>query len=478
MPDKFNIKKYVRMLSVACGRKIFQGSILFLLLTGPFFQIIRTFRQDPPPYPESPFLGNGIFFSIISVMDHSLRNFLDYFYRDISGGPYSLKIFFFHFVEPLTSAVYAVANLFHPDSWNIYLFFSFLVPLIVAMVFGRFFCGYVCPMSIIVSLNLKLQNRYFKRGSSVSASPVKQSPWVSWYLFSLIAIVLLQPMLLQYILPPAIMQHAYTDFILFGQLTLWGLSFVLLFVLELARPAYFCRRLCPTGHFLNKLGKTRLVQIDYKPGVKCQSGCHLCNEACWLGLNPKGHADDPACDICNRCVEHCPTDRLVLSWKNNKKFSNSKPIVFFVFIPFLVFFAELQAQNYLGYEKPSSFSILAEKRIILQPVMPGNSAKLFYSIVSSENIRNDGGIASVNIHIQEGSEMYRKAVQINITANNKKIAETTLQSVNYPVSIRNPSVYRMNFPFVPGKSYVFEVNFPENDFSTVVFHFQYPKTRF
>ena len=478
------IKKYITIPGV---RRAFQGSIIFLIFFAPFSQIIRTFRQDPHPYPESPLYGNFIFNWFIDLIDHPLRNFLKYFYDDITGGPYALKIYFLHLAEPLTATVNTFTNLFYPALWDIYMIFSFAIPLVFAVTFGRVYCGYVCPMSAIVSMNIKLQNKFFKRKiAQTSASPSKQPRWNSYFFYILLAAVFIQPLILQYILPPSAMQHAAADHILYGGITLWGVLLLAVLLFEFYKPSYFCRHLCPTGLFLNRLGEKRILQIGYVQGNKCDRDCSLCNDVCWLGLNPRGHADDPACDLCHRCVEICPQDRLKINFRK-KYFRTKKPaktpakivlqILAFLFFSPVLFQDHLNAQSDPGYVNPALYTTLLEQETKSNSDDPSEKIKIIYSVIAPRQFEK-GDNAFLHIHIAINDKFYTGMLNVEISSEGKTVQKTGMDGVNFPISIRNPSIYRIVFPFEKYRKYNVAVNVLEKKINSFTFDFRYPSKRF
>ena len=199
--------------------------------------------------------------------------------------------------------LYSLKLVFTPEVISSIMLIAFLLPLAVAVLFGRVFCGYICPASAIVNFNLKIQKKYFKRSPQYSGHGSGKWSTLHYVFFALtFTLLFLNPVFIQYVLPPAILQHAVSDFILFGGFSLWLMLFLVFIIFEIAQPAYFCRKLCPTGMMLTLLGKKRVVSLQYQKGVHCATNCHLCNEKCWLGLAPKNHATDSACDLCQRCV--------------------------------------------------------------------------------------------------------------------------------------------------------------------------------
>ena len=92
----------------------------------------------------------------------------------------------------------------------------------------------------------------------------------------------------------------YRDTLLFASV------FLGMIALNLFAPRFWCRYLCPLGVLLGLISKFALFRREV--GEECK-GCTLCTSACPTGtIDPqKGYASDPSeCTLCLDCLETCP----------------------------------------------------------------------------------------------------------------------------------------------------------------------------
>ncbi len=87
---------------------------------------------------------------------------------------------------------------------------------------------------------------------------------------------------------------------------LFASFFVLLVALNALAPRFWCRYLCPLGGFLGLISRVAIFRREV--AASC-SNCGLCAEDCPTGtIDPaRNHASDPAeCTVCMGCLEACP----------------------------------------------------------------------------------------------------------------------------------------------------------------------------
>ena len=185
-----------------------------------------------------------------------------------------------------------------------------LIPVIVTLMFGRIFCGWICPATLLYELNTNLAawlhrvglpvgNRHFDRrlkylvlGAGVILSMITGS------------------VLFAAVYPPAIIGREIYYAIALGGFGAGAVFFVLtlLFDLLVARRG-FCRYVCPGGALYSLLGRYRVLRIQRK--VETCNDCAKCTAVCEFALNPMRDGFGQECNNCTACIAVCPTDALV-----------------------------------------------------------------------------------------------------------------------------------------------------------------------
>ncbi len=187
-----------------------------------------------------------------------------------------------------------------------------LIPVVLTALFGRFFCGWICPATFIYELNgnfaswlrwagLKPGNRHFDKRIKYAVLA-----------FGVIGSAVTGSVLVAAVYPPAIIGREIYYVIALGGFGA-GMVFFLatvLFDLLVARRG-FCRYLCPGGALYALLGRYRVVRI--RRIVENCNDCAKCNAICEFGLDPLGDGFGQECNNCSACIAVCPTDALTFT---------------------------------------------------------------------------------------------------------------------------------------------------------------------
>jgi len=160
---------------------------------------------------------------------------------------------------------------------------------LTTLVWGRVFCGFVCPFGVLQDLIDRVVPARFKRELPGSLHRIAlKSKYVILAVILIPAVMGIQVSLYQYFEPFG------TVFFLSRSLLLWGIAAAILVAAAIV-PRFYCRYACPLGASLaigSMLSLSRIRRVE-------QCGyCTVCERRC-----PTGAIDGPALDFkeCVRC---------------------------------------------------------------------------------------------------------------------------------------------------------------------------------
>jgi ferredoxin-type protein NapH len=223
------------------------------------------------------------------------------------GATGSARVLGIDLVDPLLSAGVWLARGGRPG-----LLAAALPVLLLVVVLGRFFCGWLCPYLPLLALSHSVRWALGRLGV-----PLLDLRLPGWVRFAVLGTVLagssaLGMQLAALVYPPALL--ARTAYRLAFGLGLGGgatvLAAVWLFDTTISR-AGFCRSLCPGGALFSLLGVASPVRVR-RVASRC-TDCTVCDVVCNQGQRPMSDLVDAGCDRCGRCVAVCPTRALSFS---------------------------------------------------------------------------------------------------------------------------------------------------------------------
>ena len=187
-------------------------------------------------------------------------------------------------------------------------------------VFGRFICGYVCPMGLLQDLLYKIKTPKLVLRLRF-ARYIKYAVLVVFVLLLPLTVLnglsgLGQPWFCKYLCPSGTVFGAIPLLVANEFLrTFAGWQFVLkitlaagLLILSVVVFRFFCRVLCPLGAFYSLFNKIAFVKMRCDK-EKCTS-CGSCAAACHIRINPAAQPNSPECVRCGNCATTCPTKAL------------------------------------------------------------------------------------------------------------------------------------------------------------------------
>ena len=227
----------------------------------------------------------------------------------IQGWYQSMSIGGLWFVSPLEG----LESLLTSRSIYIPLLVGMIPTVAVALVLGRVFCGWICPIHFLSDLTDRLVGLLVRRRRDLIILP-RWTIWAALVGELVLAMVMGSPLFV-FLSPPGLVGRELMVMILFHTVVVEGVVVLVVLAMNLLTRRLFCRYLCPLGGLLALLGARRRLVVSLSRG-RC-SGCGACKRACPLGLDAAaGEAGGLQCWNCGECVARCRFGALGFRWRS------------------------------------------------------------------------------------------------------------------------------------------------------------------
>jgi ferredoxin-type protein NapH len=213
-----------------------------------------------------------------------------------------------HFLTiPLTDPLAALEVMLAAREFIWPLFLSAVPLLLVSVIMGRVFCGWVCPLNTVlemVALVTKPQHM---------TKPLWQPYWFLGAVLILSAVAGLP--LFTLISPIGIVSRA----LVFGAGIELALILLLIFIELFYGRKFWCRKICPVGALYSIVGRYRPLKIELDDS-KCIQ-CGKCYQQCSMGVNVGSNRPQElrSCISCGECTDVCGEKAVGFAWKLPRK---------------------------------------------------------------------------------------------------------------------------------------------------------------
>ena len=226
--------------------------------------------------------------------------------RLAAGDGRDLPFSAFHHADPLAAAgvTFAAGTLPGALAWGTAL-------LALTLIFGRVFCGWICPLGTLQQLSSWLLSGRSRR-ESLEVNRYRRSYAIKSYALVALLVLALAGVLHAGLLDPlATLGRGLAAGVwpaLPGGRPVpggWLAAALLLAILMASRwvPRLFCRMLCPLGALLGFFARFALFRI-HRHGDACSS-CRLCTFACQGADEPLAEHRVGECHVCLNCTTAC-----------------------------------------------------------------------------------------------------------------------------------------------------------------------------
>ena len=216
------------------------------------------------------------------------------------GMTWSIRLMGIPFTDPIAAMSLLVKN-YH---WPMEFALGLIVPVALALIFGRVFCNYICPASLLFFAIARIRRLF---GKFFYFPEVPMNRGLAWGILAggLIAAILYGHGVWTFVLPYFAVGQTVFHALAFGTLSV-AIGGILFFAfVDLCLGYQFtCRYLCPTGRLLGFLGRRSIISVRRDPNY-CLTKCTSCRDICPLKVNPK--LDETRdCSLCGECMSICP----------------------------------------------------------------------------------------------------------------------------------------------------------------------------
>ena len=200
------------------------------------------------------------------------------------------------------------------------MFFGFLF--ILSFIFGRLFCGWICPAGALQDFCIDIN----KRPASNKYNWIKMVQFVPWITFFIFLVIYFRGFKQANFFYKKAFGISLAGL---GEWVMYFMTVALVFIMAvLCGKRGLCHYLCWVSPFMIISGKIRdflkipSLRLITKPDL-CNS-CGLCSRLCPMSLPldeliKTGQIDHSECTLCSTCIDSCPKGVIKFGFINSQK---------------------------------------------------------------------------------------------------------------------------------------------------------------
>ena len=183
---------------------------------------------------------------------------------------------------------------------------------------GRVFCGWVCPLGLMLDLGDALGRRLRRPDRRGNVRPRRALPAeLKYWLLALCTLLSVGGGV------PVFTTFSPVNLTALAIVFLWGVELAalgLLVAIEFFARRAFCRSVCPLGAFYSLIGRFGRWRVRIDRNANCPANCRRCTRDCPMGIDVYAHhvlagnkaIANPECTRCGDCATGCPGNVLRL----------------------------------------------------------------------------------------------------------------------------------------------------------------------
>jgi len=208
----------------------------------------------------------------------------------------------------VTDPVAAISVMAKSHKWKTGFALGLLIPISIALIFGRVFCSYFCPASLLFFSISRVRRLIGKFFYLPDWNPGRGLAW-GVLVGGLIAALWAGHGIWTLILPYFAIGQTLFHGLAYGTMSFSIGAIITFSLVDLFFGKQFtCRYICPTGRLLGAIGRKSAVTIRRDASL-CVEACTSCIDVCPLKVKPKFDMTTD-CSLCGECLTLCPTKAL------------------------------------------------------------------------------------------------------------------------------------------------------------------------
>jgi ferredoxin-type protein NapH len=230
----------------------------------------------------------------------------------VTGTFYAINIGGLGIADPVVilQAIFASGQLTVP------LLSAALLPIMAALLFGRIWCGWMCPYHLLSDAAAWLRSKIARKRvnrTRADSSPIAESFKANigrfgFLVFGTAVAGMIGIPVLNYLSAPGILSTEAMILVKERTVSLeFGFIALLLIIELLLLPRFWCRLFCPTGAFIALFRTPFTLRVGTKiktpRAACCKNGS--CSSVCPMGLAPYRQGGNLLCTNCGKCIDAC-----------------------------------------------------------------------------------------------------------------------------------------------------------------------------
>ena len=185
-----------------------------------------------------------------------------------------------------------------------------VILLVITVLIGRYFCGYVCSFGFMGDAIYSLGNVAAKK-LGIKRKPLPEKLEFALRGLKYVVLVVICALVLDGFYTTINNNSPWTVFGKLANLSVSGVTVVgavllgLIVVGALLKERFFCEFLCPLGALFSIMPTLPMGRMR-RQRPKCRKNCAACKQHCPVNIEPKGKILAGECIMCGECAEVCP----------------------------------------------------------------------------------------------------------------------------------------------------------------------------